>query len=293
MIDLEKAVTILGIEFLSSGDKHCTQGWIQFSCPYCKGEWYLGWNIDGGYFHCWSCGGVPVWKTLNLLSKFPLEHIQEICNRYTIGPNFTHKPAQNALQREISLPTYTNYISDYHRAYLLSRGFDPKEIEERYQIRGSEHLGEIRWSIFIPIYWEGIMVSWIARSIKKKSEFSYMFCPPEPDALSVKNILYGWDFLYTKKAVLVEGVLDMWKLGPGAIASFGVTVTSEQIKWLSTLDSIYIMFDSDVPGIRRAKKLAKQLASIMDVEVITLDTGDPGDLSRKEARKIMEELGFV
>ena len=83
----------------------------------------------------------------------------------------------------------------------------------------------------------------------------------------------------------IFGLIDVWRIGDGAVAVFGTQCTREQIKKLSKFEHVYVMFDSD--GIDEAKKLANRLIGLVKrVELIEIAEGDPAELSEEEINKI-------
>ena len=59
-------------------------------------------------------------------------------------------------------------------------------------------------------------------------------------------------------------------------------------------DEIFIMYDAEDTAQEQANKLYYQLDILYKkkVEILTLPSGDPGDLSNEEARTIMKEIGL-
>lgn len=91
--------------------------------------------------------------------------------------------------------------------------------------------------------------------------------------------------------VIVEGPTDVWRLGPGAVATLGVDWTVEQALQLKDYSRRYIMFDPDSPGQRRAQGLADWLGMFDgETELIEEMSSDPGGLPQAEADQIMKEL---
>ena len=92
--------------------------------------------------------------------------------------------------------------------------------------------------------------------------------------------------------VVVEGITDAWRLGPGAVATFGIQFTLMQVILLRQFESKYIMFDSaDPQAIKQAEKLADYLSGFPGhVEIIETHCGDPAELTQKEADALMGEL---
>jgi DNA primase len=105
-----------------------------------------------------------------------------------------------------------------------------------------------------------------------------------------KELIYNVDNAKDGTAVVVEGPIDAWRIGDGAVATFGVIYTQKQIKLLrERFKRVFIMYDSDAQP--QAWKLADALSTFnMEVNVVTLKIGDPGSMTATEAREIRREI---
>jgi DNA primase len=173
---------------------------------------------------------------------------------------------------------------------LLSRGFDLGELIKVWNVQGTSWWGPFTWRILIPIYFGGRLISYTLRAIDKEDNPKYW--THRKGSTSTREVLFGWDLLKAKKAVVVEGPFDAMRLGPGAVATLGLGFSKEQVNLLGMLDSLFIIFDAERGAYQRAKKMGRKLAGIVETEIIQLDKGDPADLEQKQADNIMDELGF-
>ncbi len=290
-IDLEKLLSASNIPFKTSGDVHCSEGWIQLQCPFCNdGKYHLGWNILGQHFNCYACGSHPTWNALSLVLHKPVSYVREYSNRFLLDRSVVPVRTRE-IAGECKLPAGSTDLSKRHKKYLHDRGFVPEKLVELYNIKGTPAYAPIGQRVIIPIYWDGILVSWTARNITEE-EPRYLKCPKDREALSCRSVLYGWTHSL-RKAVVVEGIFDAWRLGPGAVSTMGLGFSPEQVELLSTLNKVFILFDNDKPAKRRSMDMAKRLCCITDVEIVEL-TGyaDPAEIPPDKARKLMKELGF-
>lgn len=63
----------------------------------------------------------------------------------------------------------------------------------------------------------------------------------------------------------------------------GTLVTKNQIKLLTKFAKVYLAFDGDKAGIVEGEKVANELASFVDVELLLLPEGsDPDKLSKDD-----------
>jgi DNA primase len=86
----------------------------------------------------------------------------------------------------------------------------------------------------------------------------------------------------------VEGVFDAWRIGDGAIATFGTQFTDEQLLMISKFKQVFVMYDQD--AIDDAHRLANILMLFVPVKVLELDSGDPDDLEDYQVREIRRDL---
>ena len=192
-------------------------------------------------------------------------------------------------KKEVKFPANMQVCKQIHRNYLEKRRFDPDSTIHKWELYGTDHLSNLPNRIVIPVKFDGNTVSWTARSILPDTESRYISCGHE--VIPHKEIVYGWDKT-GKDVIIVEGVTSVWRLGDGAVATFGTGFTLEQLKLLRTKRNKFILFDSETQAQKKAEEMAKQLSGFDGtVEVVTLDSvNDPADLSDEEAKKIKKEL---
>lgn len=98
--------------------------------------------------------------------------------------------------------------------------------------------------------------------------------------------------------VVVEGIGDVlrfWQNGiKSTIAIFGASISDYQIEKISFLGKkIFLILDGDIPGrngVKRFREKIKEKKIEIDYEVISLDSGDPGDLLDEEIISIKKEI---
>ena len=286
-----------------STHKHHRPGWIQVACPFCKGNegYHLGFNLSGNYHNCWRCGWHPIIEVVKTLGGLSWTEAKRATADYRGRPGNAVAPKIEVRARRsvAEFPMGTAPMGPKHRSYLEGRGFDPDKLERIWDLKGTGPVGGYKFRIIAPIYYRGRMISYQGRDITGKSPLKYKACPQELEAIDHKNVLYGLDMVDGDSVVVVEGVFDAWKLGPGAVATFGIKYTPSQILELAQFKNVFMIFDSETEESRedeaaaRSEELAASLSSLnpkTQVEVIELDEGDPGDLPQEEANNIMKEL---
>ncbi len=93
--------------------------------------------------------------------------------------------------------------------------------------------------------------------------------------------------------IAVEGVTDVWRLGPQAFSVFGTQYKIEQVLAASArCRSVAVVFDAERPAQTQARKLAAQLRAVGTIAwVYKLPTGlDPGALSPDEAQELVQQI---
>jgi len=281
------------VEYWLSG-KNVQEGWVNINCPLCDDESnHGGFNSVVGYYHCWRCGGhkiVPVIKSLlpvswDTASKMFLDYT----GRIQIINKISRKKPKG---KKIEIPG--EELAKMHKKYLSSRGFEPEYFEKKYNLKGTSTAGEFKYRIIIPIYYDGKLVTFQGRDVTDKQQLRYKALSTEKSLIDYREIFYEFDNVGQKTIGLVEGCFDQWRLGDGFVASFGTSLTEQQIRLLCDFDRVFILFDPEFEAQSRAKEIANKISSIgINAEIIDIEIdGDPADLSDDEAKYIRRELGF-
>lgn len=275
------------IEFRRHGEHHhASHGWINIDCPYCSpnsGRFRMGWNLGGKYFSCWSCGKKYVGSTLQLIFNISLSE------SITLGKEIEAEKfkAREPVAGKLKLPPGLGPLESSHRGYLAHRGFSPNMLLNRWGIRGLNHLaGRYNWRIFIPIHVEGEIVSWTTRSIAEKVKMRYISAPAEDEKFPASMLLYGED--YCRNTVIVcEGPLDVWKIGPGAVCTFGMDYSRAQLLKISRYPKRIICFDSSPDAQRKAMQLSYDLSVFPgETQNVQLRAKDPGSAQWEEISQL-------
>jgi DNA primase len=183
-------------------------------------------------------------------------------------------------------------MSERHREYLRRRRFDPDYLEKEYDLKGTGHLGRYAFRLIIPIYYEGKLISYEGRDITDQQDLRYKACPLDQEVIPRKHILYTIDKVPGKTVVVTEGVTDVWRLGPGAVATFGTGFTQEQLILVTKrFDRIILLFDPDDKAQEHAEYLAWQINSLGKEAIIYELEGveDPGSMPQDDADAMMRD----
>jgi hypothetical protein len=227
----------------------------------------------------------------------------DLIRKYTTGVASV-KREEVKMANSITLPgSYTPL--DIHRNYLEGRGFDVGELKFYHGIKFTgmmEKWEGMNWQfrVIIPVFdRRNNLVSFQGRDVTGKQD-RYLFPPKEKQVRDCKTLLYGAELCGKKDALLVvEGVMDAWKLGAGAVCTFGSSVTQEQVLEMSHWRRVFLAFDNEPAALQHAREVAKQLSSLgTEAFLVNTDFGldsqgnvrDVGDLSFSEAREFMKDV---
>ena len=281
---------------------------IQCPCPGCDDLSNHGsFGNSTGDYRCWKCSGAPAPQALAWAAHIGVPEAKKLIRQYTIGG--VKLPERQAIKYVSSLTIPGGPLQEMHKQYLLKRGLDPERLVRQYGIRGTM-LGA-KWEgkdyslrIIIPIKdQDGSVVSFQGRDITGDERRNrYEGCPKEKALKNYKHLVYGADLAWhMDRVVAVEGVFDAWKLGPGAVCTFGTGMTQEQLLMLSHWKHVTFFFDPEPEAQQHAAEYARTVAMYgTDVEIVfedfgTLPNGDKrdlGDLAPHELTRIRGELGL-
>jgi DNA primase len=114
----------------------------------------------------------------------------------------------------------------------------------------------------------------------------YINANPREEAVPAKDLLFGQD-LARHAIVVVEGPFDAFRIGPGAVATMGLSYSREQLFKMSQYPVRVICFDQEDKAQQRARGLANDLLPFPGkTSVVVPQSADPGDMSEEEVREI-------
>jgi len=276
------------VEYKTEGSSHCRPGWVQFDCPYCgkdSHKWHMGYSLSSNFVNCWRCGSHNLMSTLILVTGSSFQIIKSLLDNIKTVHEIVEKT-----QGKFSKPSGVDKLLKVHKDYLISRGFDIQTLTKLWKIQGIGNASRHAWRIYIPVIYHGKPVSWTTRSIstKNKTMLRYINASPIEECIPIKHLLYGSDFV-RDTAVICEGPFDAWKIGPGAVATFGIKYTTEQILQMSKIRRRIICFDNEKIAQLQAKKLYNDL-SVFPGETfnLVLQASDPAAATDKEIKKLRQ-----
>lgn len=292
MLNIIQLYKDYNIEYATEGTKHTRAGWIQTSCPFCSGShgYHLGFSLNANIFNCYRCGRHPKTMVIKNILHISWSEAKEIIDRYSIMGGIIKQCYHDKKYAETTnFPLYTEEINEQHKKYLIMRNFIPDEIQQNWNIKGTTHLGDYKQRIIIPIYMDNVLVSYQGRDITGKQDPKYKACPIPLETLHHKDLLYGMDNVSQDKIIVCEGVMDVWRIGYGAVCTFGVGYTKKQLLLLSQFKKIGIAFDMDDSGREAAKMLQMGLYTMgCNVSIFEYDGHDPDTASKSDIMEMRQ-----
>jgi hypothetical protein len=206
---------------------------------------------------------------------------------------------------EVPLPGEIMFFSELDEAhpakrYLEGRGYDVSLLERLYgvgycQKTFDKHNYPLTSRIFIPIIMNGKLVGWQGRFVGdpdwKLSSVQKYF---NLRGMSKKHMLYNFDVAkHSDMVVLVEGVADVWRVGPEAVGILGSDLTETQVglirkTWQDKPVAVFL----DIDNIKGTRSIVNRLYPFFGNKVFAVipDNGkDPGSMSEEECWQLINK----
>ena len=271
------------------GHYHVRIGWINFDCPFCSPNsqgWYMGYSIEGNFCNCWRCGSKRLIETVMELTGLPYNKVKKLLGDLETEHYEKPKPLGTLV-----IPSGIKHLHAAHIKYLHNRGFNWKKIKKLWKIFGIGIAPRLQWRIWIPIHYHGEIVSWTTRSISYNPNVArYISAGENEEAMPHKELLYGEDF--ARHAIIVtEGPFDAWRIGQGAVSTFGSGYSQAQLLRMSKYPIRAICYDNEPEAQKRARQIINDL-SVFPGETfnIELDAKDAAEESQKNINKLRKEI---
>jgi DNA primase len=294
-IDIRQYLEHKGITYKTEG-KNVTAGWAEVPCPFCINDpsEHLGINLDSNSINCWKCGTTgTIFKYVMKIEKCSFKRSESLLKPFTytdIPPEQIERAgeANRSIDFDFTLPVEAAISPlPMHTTYLEGRRFDLVTIQETYKIRFCGHTGMYAYRIIIPIFLRNKLVAFTSRGVSDDMAPKYKSSPNTESIIPIKDCLYNIDTV-KQTALVVEGPLDVWRVGDGCICTFGTKFTKRQIAQIKEIKRVFVMFDDGAQ--KEASNLANELALFTEVEVIELNQGDPCDMSEGEVLRLRKEI---
>lgn len=289
-MDILDVLLELDIPCTTEGNEHCRPGWVQVDCPFCERDsrrYHLGIPLYNGVVgNCYRCGPHPITSILVEYSGLSYTKIKELLSN--LLPEGPVRPVKK--RGKLILPKGIQELLPAHIKYLRNRGFENiPELQSIWDIKGIGIGAELNWCLFIPIKYDGETVSWTTRSLSNTG-LRYKHASTEQESMGKKELLYGEDYV-RHTIIICEGPIDVWKIGPGAVATMGMAYSKEQILRMIRYPIRAVCFDNEPEAQKRAEELTDTLSIYPgDTFNIRLDSKDPGSATEKELKRIRKLL---
>lgn len=270
-----------------SSGKNVSAGNVGIQCfnPMCDDTSnHLGVRLEDGVYSCWKCGakGDAIGLIMEL-ERCGFPQAKDTLRQYSSG--VVTQPRGPEVVGEFMLPKFcTEAPTGIHKKYIHGRGYQWEALVAQYGLRFTGAISYLdaghkrihyRWRIIIPIYIDGVMVSFTSRDITGLSDAKYKAAPDEIAIRPGADVVYNLDNAGDRIA-LVEGPMDVWRIGPGAVAMLGTKFTEEQLVLIASRrpSRVYVVYDSGAVDI--AEDLGTRMARLVPrVDYLWLDDGDP------------------
>lgn len=264
------------------------------SCMFCDDRsTHLGINLESYGFSCFRCGqSGSLKKLIASLEVGGWQSVPLVLEEFSSTKDWGKREREEPKKRQphCDLPAIKT-LSKSAKLYLQSRKFPYKLLTEKYKLASFSPLSYYKFRIYIPVYFNHQIVTFTSRAYAQLTP-KYLHCPKQKSVLFCKEVLYNIDNAKNGTAVAVEGPTDAWRIGDGAVATFGVIFTEAQVKLLrERFKRVFVMFDAEDQAQKQAQKLADTLACYnLSVSVIKLPSGDPGGLNLTTVKEIRREI---
>jgi DNA primase len=283
----------------NTSGKNVGKDFVGVKCPFCDDpSTHGGFNLSKSYYTCLKCGYHNLTKAVKVLVGVNYQQAKQIINEFkSRGAESIYHPNELPATEPTnvcSLPAFAAPLESFHKTYLKKRNFNPDKLIKEWRLIGTGFNGDYAMRIIAPIYFNNQLVSYQGRDITNESELRYKACAKKDEVIHHKNILYGIDKVKSDKCIVVEGITDVWRLGPGAVATFGTGFTNEQVLLLAErFEKVWFLFDINFKAIQASFKIERMLNGLgIKSDIIPLPTGieDPAELTDEQAKRIMEVL---
>jgi len=306
VIDKEKIISIykqFEIPHWIEG-KNVTRGWVNIRCPFCNDSSnHCGIDPKTEKFSCWICGksgsfidllikltGLSYNECKAIISsgftsfqESTTDFLRKVFSKNESGSAIVTKEQVN-LPKEFELVTYDTKFPLLD-SYLRRRNVLIDTVVE-YNC-GICRSGKYMNRLIIPVIYKGEIVSFQAADLTGFARIKYIGAPKPYE---VNNYLYNYDQI-ERRMIVVEGILDTWRVGEEAVAAFTCALTENQKRLIleKDLEELYICFDGEGIAYFKSRKEANDFSTIPIVETINLPLGeDPDSLGKEKIYKLIE-----
>jgi len=260
------------------------------TCPFCgaTGKAYAAMGREFNAFSCWICHETNFNNAIKILTGITsYEEINQIYKRYGVIIS-GYSDTEIVRPTTISVPGKEEMLLN-SKKYLESRNFNAEYVWNKYQLKNTAMDSSFGYRIVLPIILDSRVISFTARDYTNVQDTKYKSCPSLKEVYPHKNSLYNIDNAKGNNVVVVEGPMDAWRIGDGAVALFGTEFTLPQLILLAErFDNIYFLFDGgESEALKQAERASTIITSVgKNSEVLEMEEGDPDEVFQDEEELI-------
>lgn len=302
----------LNVPYFTEG-KNVSEDSVNIKCPFCADDPsdHLGIFDGNGVFSCWRCRKkgplvylirkITGWSedrcndlVSSVTSSFAVDSIDRIKDIIDGGSSIrsNRKPI-------CGLPKYFEKINantilkfPLLKDYLVRRHIKLSTIIDHSC--GICRAGEYMNRMIIPVIYNGSVVNFQAADLTGVANLKYKSASAE-----INNYLYNYDNIkYDGKMIIVEGVLDAWRVGVDAVATFGTHCTDRQLRLIIDKHPNEVVFCWDEDAYFRTLEYNSEVGSIQafipNVRLVKFPKGEDPDSYGAEygEQKLMELINM-
>ena len=278
---------------------------INIQCPFCNDHSnHCGIFQNTMIFNCWRCNARgPFERLLVRLTNFSeleckkiIEDFDTTFKENTVDQiisilNNERKTKKHLGIKEVMLPEYFEKVTLDIVFPLLFKYLKRRKISLNTVIKagcGICRVGKYMNRLVIPIYFHQTLVAFQAADLSGFAHLKYKTGPAE---VFINDYLYDYDNI-GKRMVVTEGILDAWRTGDDAVATFGTHFTERQKQLVldKKLDELIVAWDGEAYWPSR-KEADFFRPFIEKVKVVELPQGeDPDSLGKEKILNLIEEI---
>jgi DNA primase len=285
--DMEATLNTLGIQVIGTRGVE-----VQAACPAHEERtghadrnpsWYI--NSESGAHICFSCGFKGnIHSLISYMKGIPLDQATEFAStRLNLTDRMLRllnpveaKEEEKVIVTESMLSAFVDVPDEALKARGLTR-----EAANTYRIRWDRHKNN--W--IIPVrHVYGHLLGW------QEKGFTNRYFNNHPKGMKKGHSLFGYDQYSSGDMVVVESPLDVVRLAsigiPGGVATYGCSISIDQLSAIRGADRIIFAMDNDEAGRSASRDLFQRCRELKTEAWFfnygNIDVKDVGAMSRPE-----------
>jgi len=301
-MDYSKIITNIldryNIQYWTEG-KNVSKDSINIRCPFydCDDHSnHMGIFTDTLKFHCWKCNHKGYFSyLLSILIGKSKSQCQEIIEEEKLNLGFSDLdiPKKKKEKRLVTpLPEYFEEITENTNFPLLFKYIRRRKLSLKLLIEkkcGVCKVGPYMNRLIIPVFHNGKQVSFVAADMTGTAFQKYINA-----GIAMENYLYGYDDVVGDTLVVVEGILDAWRVGNEAVAILHSYISDKQKNLIIKKNPKNLIFCLDGDAYWHARDEAAFFEPFIDqVKVIHMNFDeDPDSLGTDRIWEKIEKSMF-